>query len=136
MTTRALTRKDFELLADFRYQMRKFERFSELAAKAEGLMPQQYLLMLQIKGARGRDWASVGELADRLQIRPHAAVALVSRCEVQALVQRRPDPADRRLVRVHLTAEGERLLRRLAAVHRAELKSLEGVFQVPRIDQD
>ncbi len=129
-----LTKNDFETLAEFRYQMRRFERFSELAAQGEGIQPQQYLLMLQVKGTPGRSWATVGELAHRLQVKPNAAVTLVSRCEAQGLVARRPDPADRRQVQVHLLAPGEQLLHRLAALHRAELKSLQGVFEVPRID--
>lgn len=129
-----LKKKDFQALAEFRYQMRKFERFSELAAMKEGIKPQQYLLMLQIKGTPGRDWATVGELAHRLQVLPHAAVALVSRCEALGLVERRQDPLDRRQVQVHLLAPGEQLLQRLAALHRAELKSLQGIFEVPKID--
>jgi len=128
-----LTQADFETLSEFRYQMRRFERFSEQAAKAEGLMPQQYLTLLHIKGTPGRTWASVGEIAQRLQVQPHAAVALVSRCEALGLVERRPSESDRRQVEVHLLAHGETLLQRLAALHRAELKSLQGVFAVPHI---
>jgi len=130
----ALAKQHFETLAEFRYQMRRFERFSELAALSEGIAPQQYLLILQVKGTPGRDWASVGELAQRLQIKHHAAVALVSRCESQGLVRRQADEADRRKVQVHLTALGQQKLECLAALHRAELKSLRGVFEVPRID--
>lgn len=130
----ALTKTDFETLAEFRYQMRRFERFSELAAQGEGITPQQYLVMLQIKGTPGRAWASVGELANRLQVLPHAAVTLVSRCEALGLVERRTHDTDRRQVQVHLLDKGESVLHRLAALHRAELKSLQGVFQVPQID--
>ncbi len=129
-----LAKQDFEVLAEFRYQMRRFERFSELAAQAEGLTPQQYLVLLQIRGRPGREWASVGEIAERLQIKPHAAVALVSRCEALALVQRRPGETDRRQVQVHLLDAGLDVLERLAGVHRAELRSLRGVFEVPRIE--
>ena len=132
----ALTKSSFEALAEFRYQMRRFQRFSELAARAEGLTPQQYLLMLQVKGMPGRDWALVGELAERLQMQPHGAVALVLRCEAQGLVEKRAAEEDRRQVQVHLTPQGERLLRRLADLHRAELRSLRGVFTVPQIDPE
>lgn len=131
---RRLTKKDFESLSEFRYQMRRFERFSERAAQGEGLTPQQYLVLLHIKGVPGRDWASVGEIAERLQLQPHGAVALVTRCEAQGLVARRPSEIDRRQVEVHLRPEGEKLLERLAALHRAELRSLKGVFRVPQID--
>ncbi|MBV8605671.1 MAG: winged helix-turn-helix transcriptional regulator [Pelomonas sp.] len=134
MAAPRLTKTHFETLAEFRYQMRRFERFSELAARDAGITPQQYLLMLQVKGTPGRDWALVGELAERLQMQPHGAVALVARCEAQGLVAKQPDPADRRQVQVHLSEAGEQLLRRLADLHRAELKSLRGVFTVPQID--
>jgi len=128
-----LTQSDFETLSEFRYQMRRFERFSERAAKAEGLTPQQYLTLLHIKGRPARAWATVGEIAERLQVQPHAAVALVSRCEALDMVVRRPSETDRRQVEVHLLPHGEALLQRLAALHRAELKSLDGVFAVPQI---
>lgn len=131
---RTLTKKDFESLSDFRYQMRRFERFSERAAQAEGLTPQQYLVLLHIKGQPGREWASVGDIAERLQLQPHGAVTLVTRCEAQGLVERRQSEIDRRQIEVHLLPEGQRLLGRLAELHRAELRSLKGVFKVPKID--
>lgn len=131
---RKLSKRDFESLSDFRYQMRRFEHFSERAARGEGLTPQQYLVLLHIRGVPGRDWASVGEIADRLQLRPHGAVALVTRCEALGLVERRPSDTDRRQVQVHLQPGGQRLLERLAELHRAELRSLKGVFRVPQID--
>jgi len=131
---RKLTKRDFESLSDFRYQMRRFERFSERAAQAEGLTPQQYLVLLHIKGQPGREWASVGEIAERLQLKPHGAVTLVTRCEAQGLVERRQSETDRRQIEVHLLPVGQRLLERLAELHRAELRSLKGVFKVPKID--
>ena len=131
---RQLTKKDFESLSAFRYQMRRFERFSERAAQAEGLTPQQYLVLLHIKGQPEREWASVGEIAERLQLTPHGTVTLVTRCEALALVERRPSETDRRQVEVHLLPKGRRLLERLAELHRAELSSLKGVFKVPQIN--
>jgi DNA-binding MarR family transcriptional regulator len=129
-----LAKADFEQLSEFRYQMRRFERFSEEAAQGEGVTPLQYLLLLHIKGFPERSWASIGELAERLQAKHHGVVALVSRCEAAGLVERRADPHDRRQVQVHLLKAGEKVLVRLATLHRAELKSLEGAFRVPRID--
>ncbi|WP_087650451.1 MarR family transcriptional regulator, partial [Caballeronia choica] len=85
---RSLAKKDFEQLSEFRYQMRRFERFSEQAAHGEGITPLQYLLLLHIRGYPGRDWATVGELAERLQAQHHGVVALVSRCEALDLVRR------------------------------------------------
>ncbi|MGJ7558660.1 MarR family winged helix-turn-helix transcriptional regulator [Variovorax sp. RB2P76] len=133
-SARKLSKKDFESLSEFRYQMRRFERFSERAAQGEGLTPQQYLVLLHIKGVPGREWASVGEIAERLQLQPHGAVALVSRCEALELVARRPSHVDRRQVEVHLLPAGQKLLERLAELHRAELQSLKGTFKVPQIN--
>ena len=133
MSAARLAKSDFETLSAFRYQMRRFEHFSENAARAQGITPLQYLLLLHIKGFPGREWASIGELAERLQSQQHAVVTLVSRCEAAALVKRKLGQVDRRLVEVHLLPHGEDVLTRLAALHRAELKSLEGTFAVPAI---
>jgi len=94
----------------------------------------QYLLLLHIKGYPERDWATIGEIAERLQAQHHGVVALVSRCEALDLVRRKISETDRRQVEVHLLKAGELVLARLAEMHRAELKSLEGAFSVPRID--
>jgi DNA-binding MarR family transcriptional regulator len=132
--TRGLNKADFEQLSEFRYQMRRFERFSEQAAQEEGITPLQYLLLLHIKGYPGRDWATVGELAERLQAQHHGVVALVSRCEALQLVTRKVSQTDRRQVEVHLLRAGELLLGRLAEIHRAELRTLKGAFTIPQID--
>jgi DNA-binding MarR family transcriptional regulator len=128
-----LSKSDFEQLSEFRYQIRRFERFSENAAREAGLTPLQYLALLHIKGYPGRDWVSVGELAERLQAQHHGVVALVGRCEELGLVMRTPSSEDRRVVEVRLTAEGEAMLVRLAAMHRAELRSLQGTFFIPNL---
>ena len=122
-----LSKSAFEQLSEFRYQMRRFERFSERAARSHGVTPLQYLLLLHIKGFPGRAFAHVGELAERLQAQPHG----VTRCEARGLVQRHPSEWDGREVEVHLTKDGERLLVKLAALHRRELASIRGVFPVP-----
>src|ERR1700755_2419417 len=133
---RTLAKADFEQLSEFRYQMRRFERFSEQAAQGEGITPLQYLLLLHIKGYPDREWATIGELAERLQAQHHGVVALVSRCEALSLVRRRGSETDRRQVEGHLETAGERVLERLAELHRAELRSLEGSFRIPQIDLD
>lgn len=117
----SLKKKDFEALSDFRYQLRRFLRFSEEAVREEGITPLQYLLLLHIKGYPGREWATVGELAEKLQSHHHGTVALVSRCEKLGLVRRKASDDDRRRVEIHLTAKGERCVDRLARLHRAEL---------------
>ena len=116
-----LKKKDFEALSDFRYHLRRFLRFSEETVRKEGVTPLQYLLLLHIKGYPGREWATVGELAERLQSHHHGTVALVSRCEKVGLVKRKASAADRRQVEIHLTPKGERFLDRLAQLHSDEL---------------
>lgn len=128
---RRLTKHDFESLADFRYQIRKFVRFSEQVSRQHGITPRQYLLLLHVKGYPGRDWATVGELAERLQTKHHGVVALISRCEKQGFVERRRSSEDRRRIEIHLLENGERVLDKLARLHRAELLSLQGRFVVP-----
>jgi DNA-binding MarR family transcriptional regulator len=129
----ALTKSDFESLSEFRYQLRRFLRFSEDAAHAEGLTPLQYQMLLHLKGYPGRDWATIGELAERLQAQHHGVVALVSRCEGAGLVTRVHAAHDRRQVQVHLTAAGLATVTRVANLHRAELASLSSVFQVAKL---
>ena len=75
LSKHALSKADFSALSEFRYQMRRFERFSEAAVQAEGITPLQYLLLLHIKGCPTRDWVTAGELAERLQAKPHGVVA-------------------------------------------------------------
>jgi DNA-binding MarR family transcriptional regulator len=133
-TKTALNKEDFNVLSEFRYQMRRFEHFSDAAIQAEGITPLQYLLLLHTKGYPGREWATVGELAERLQAKPHGVVALVSRCEVSELVERRVNAKDRRCVEIHLLPAGEKILRHLAEKHRKELKSLKDIFFVPELD--
>jgi DNA-binding MarR family transcriptional regulator len=128
---RRMSKAEFETLARFRYQLRRFLRFSEEAARRKGVTPLQYQLMLQIKGFPGRDWATVVELAERLQAKHHGVVALISRCEKAGLVVRNTSRADMRLVEVQLTGKGERCLEQLARLHRAEHLSLRGEFTLP-----
>jgi DNA-binding MarR family transcriptional regulator len=128
-----LKKSQYEALSEFRYQLRRFLHFSETAARNAGLTPLQYLLMLHVRGFPGRDWATVNELADRLQMQHHGVVALLTRCEEAGLVRRQKSSADRRMVEVHLQEKGAAQLERLAALHDAELRSLGDTFQVARI---
>lgn len=123
MTNNDLKQTDYEALADFRYQIRLFLRFSEQAARAAGVEPQQHQLMLALKGAGGRNGCRIGDLAERLQIQHHSAVELASRLEEKQIIQRSRSDRDRREVYVHLTPRGERLLRELTLHHRKELRS-------------
>jgi DNA-binding MarR family transcriptional regulator len=128
----SLTKEDFEALARFRFGIRRYLRFSEETVRSHGVAPQQYQLMLAIKGFPGRDWAVVRELADRLQLRHHSVVELVNRAQSQGLVHRMTDPADARAVRVALTDQGEQLLSRLSALHRDELRRMDTALALPR----
>lgn len=127
----ALTKADFEALARFRFGIRRYLRFSEEIVRRHGLTPQQYQLLLALKGFPGRDWATVGEVAERLQLRHHSVVELVNRAQAQELVERAAHPDDARAVRVLLTVEGERVLGRLAALHRDELQRLDSILAPP-----
>ena len=131
MTSQAMSKADFEKLAHFRYQLRRFLRFSEEVTRRKGITMLQYLLMLQIKGYPGREWATVGELAERLQAKHHGVVSLISRCEAAGLVKRRISSSDKRRVEVRLTDTGDKCLEQLARLHRGELTSLHGEFAVP-----
>ena len=131
MPTRKLSKADFEILANFRYRLRRFLRFSEEVTRRHGVTPLQYQLMLQVKGFPGRDWASVSELAERLQAKHHGVVALVSRCEAAGWVTRSASESDQRRVEVRLSAAGLRCVEHLARLHREELRSVAGEFVVP-----
>lgn len=130
-----LSKANFEVLAEFRYQLRRFLRFSEEVTRDSGLTPLQYQLLLQIKGFPGREWATVGELSERLQAKHHGVVALVSRCEAAGLVSREAGRDDRRRVEVHLTPAGEQCVEHLARLHSEELLSVKDGFIVPGIDE-
>jgi DNA-binding MarR family transcriptional regulator len=116
-----LTGADYRALGGFRYQIRRFLHFSEQAARAEGLEPQQHQLMLAIRVSDDPDGPTMGELAEHLLIRHHSAVELVDRLAKRRLVERVRGLGDRRQVRVQLTAEGQSKLRWLSGAHRAEL---------------
>lgn len=130
---RSLSKAEYEVLAQFRYQLRRFLRFSEETTRRLGITPLQYQLMLQIKGFPGREWATVVELAERLQAKHHGVVALISRCETAGMVVRNSSRSDLRLVEVHLTGKGARCLEKLARLHRAEHLSLRGQFSLPTL---
>lgn len=114
---------DYKALAVLRYEIRRFLNFSEQAARAAGLEPQQHQALLAVKGLPKSKSATVGVLAERLQIQPHSAVELIDRLEARGLVRRARSTADRREVLLRPTVQGERLLRELSRSHRAELRS-------------
>ena len=119
-----LDKTQYETLAAFRYTLRKFIAFSEQAAQAAGITPQQHQALLAIKGFPGRDRVTVGELAERLQLRHHSVVGLIDRLVEDKLVAREASVEDRRRVLIQITARGEKTLAKLSAVHHDQLKSI------------
>jgi DNA-binding MarR family transcriptional regulator len=130
----ALTKQDFEALARFRSGIRHYLRFSEETVRNHGVTPQHYQLLLALKGFPDREWATVRELSERLQLRHHSVVELVNRAQARGLVDRGPHPGDARMVRVQLTDDGERTLAHLSALHRDELRRLDTALTPPTWD--
>ena len=123
VSTGAMTAAEFRALAEFRYRIRIYLNGSEEAARDAGLEPQQYMLMLALRGLPvGRD-PSIRELAERLQLRHHSVVELVDRLERRQLLRRERSRTDRRQVLLHLTPRGERILTQLARQRILELRT-------------
>src|SRR5579875_456792 len=93
-----LGKSEYEALAEFRYRLRKFLRFSENAARSVGVTPNQHQLLLAIRGFPGRDFATPTELAERLQIRHNSCLGLIHRSEVAGLIERFENPDDKRSI--------------------------------------
>lgn len=123
-SSKHLSKPQYETLAAFRYSLRKFTHFSESAAQSAGVTPQQHQALLAIKGFPGRDCVTVGELAERLQLRHHSVVGLIDRLVLEKLVVRTPSLEDRRQVLIKLTGRGEKTLEKLSALHHEQLKRI------------
>jgi DNA-binding MarR family transcriptional regulator len=123
-----IEKTEYERISRFRYRLRRFLRISEKLCKDQGLTPLQYQLLLHVKGFPDRDWATIGELAERLQAHHHGVVALIDRCEKLDLVTRKAGRSDGRVVEVHLRPKGSKLLARIAAQHQDELQLLLRAF--------
>jgi DNA-binding MarR family transcriptional regulator len=118
-----LADRDYRTLAQFRHALRVFLRFSEEAARAEGLTPSQHQLLLAIRGFPSKEPPTIGEVAEFLQVQHHSVVELVDRAVAAHLVRRSTDAQDRRRQRLSLTATGSKTLERLSAAHRSELRA-------------
>jgi DNA-binding MarR family transcriptional regulator len=112
----------YQSLAEFRYQLRRFLHFSEQAARSVGLEPQQHQLLLALKGLPEGRTATVSELAERLQIQHHSTVELINRMVEKNFLERSRDEIDQRKVIIHLTSNGEEVLRKLSLLHSTELR--------------
>ena len=133
-TAQSQAEDELRNFAWFRYNLRKFLRFSEKAARQCGVTPQQHQLMLGVAGYTGRGTATVSELAEFLQERHNSVVGLVERATQRGLVRKEHDTEDRRFVLVSLTPQGEQILARLTELHKEEVKAArEALMKVPKI---
>ncbi len=119
----SLSEEEYRALAEFRYHLRRYLHFSESALRSFGIQPQQYLLLLAIKGLPVDRQSTVSTLAERMQIANHTLVELVDRVETAGWVRRTRDPVNNRRVLLSVTPSGEALLERLSILHRMELLS-------------
>ncbi len=130
-----ISKQQFAALSDFRYRLARFLRFSEEAAREAGLTPNQYLLLLHLRGFPDRQWASVGELAQRLQASAHGTVGLVKRCEANGLVTKQRSSVDARRVEIHPTPRAIRLMEGVAVRHAEELRMLRDTFRITHVTE-
>jgi len=119
-----LQEAEYMALAEFRYQLRRFLRHMEEEVRDFGINPQQYQLLLAVKGLPKEQVPTISRLAERMQLNHNSMVELVDRCEERSLLRRVRSGTDRRQVTLSITAEGEGLLRKLASAARQELRSM------------
>lgn len=126
----AITTSDIVAVAEFRASLRRFLRRTERIARASGLTPQRYLLLLMVKGAPdGSGQSTVTELAGRLQLAQSTVTELVSRAEEAGLLVREQSETDARVAHLSLTAEGERRLLEAFTTLASERASLRDAFE-------
>ena len=120
---RSLTVGEYRRLSEFRFQIRRFLRFSEDAARSKGLEPQQHQTLLAIKGAPQGDDPTIAFLAKRMQLAHHTMVELVDRVVEKGLAVRKPSLTDRRSTLVDLTPEGVKVLGELSVLTYGEIQT-------------
>jgi DNA-binding MarR family transcriptional regulator len=135
---RMLTQAEYRKLSEFRFQIRRFLRFSEEAARIRGLEPQQHQTLLAIKGAPAGEEPTIAFLAHRMQLAHHTMVELVDRVVEKGLAARKPSTKDRRSTLVELTPEGARVLGEISVVTYAEIqtKFVELLDALQRVIED
>ncbi|MFN8592244.1 MAG: MarR family transcriptional regulator [Thermomicrobiales bacterium] len=129
MAESTISDEEYRALAAFRAELRRFLRFSEDAARAAGMSPQQHQLLLAIRGHPSDGPPTVGDLAAALQVKPHSMVGLINRTAQAGYLRREPSPTDQRVVHVMLTDAGNEVLRSLTDVHRGEHVRLDRVLR-------
>src|SRR5579884_3991527 len=117
-----LSVEQFQRLAEFRFQLRRFLHFSHLAAESAGVRHQQYQLLQCVYGMPGELDPTIANVAARMLLKHNSAVELVDRTIEQGLLRRCPDPTDHRRILLRMTPHGEKLLASLAAWHVRELE--------------
>ncbi len=127
MTRRTIS-PDFKAMAELRYQIRRFLRFSENAARQAGIEPQQHQLLLAVRGLPGNLKPTIGVLAERMQLQHHSTVELIDRLVDRGLLCRLRATDDRRQVLIKLTHDGEDFLKTLSLHHLQELQSTGPMF--------
>jgi len=118
-----LTTAEYQALAELRYRIRKFLREGDMVATETGLEPQQYLLLLMIRGIPNGQEATVSSLAERVVLKHHSVVELIDRMEAHGYVRRSRSREDRRTVLVSLLPRGEKLLEQVAQHRVGELRA-------------
>jgi len=129
-----ISQENLRNLARFRHAIRRLLHFSEEGVRQAGLTPHQHQLLLGVAGFTGTGHATIGELAEFLQLRHHSVVGLVDRAQKMGWLKRRPNPQDRRQVHVSLTTAGARKLRQLADLHRKELIGMRRSLDLLDVD--
>jgi len=125
---------DYRRLHAFRTTLRAFLRWSENSAREVGLTPAQHQLLLAVMGSEVQP-PTIADLAQDLMLRHHSAGELINRAEAAGLVQRVADDADRRHTRIKVTANGQRVLRKLAEQHLMEIRRLAPIIDMLAADE-
>jgi DNA-binding MarR family transcriptional regulator len=123
-----LSDADYQRLLTFRTQLRRFDQWSTRRAMASGLTHAQHQLLLAIRGHADSRGPTIGEVAEYLLVRHHTAVELANRTQELGFISRSRNDADRRVVRLVLTAKGRRRIRSLSAAHMEELRQLAPIL--------
>jgi DNA-binding MarR family transcriptional regulator len=118
-----ITQSEYQALAELRHRIRRFLQEGDVTAKQAGLEPQQYLLLLAIRGLPGGHEATISVLAERLSLRHHSTVELIDRMEARGYVKRMRGREDRRQVLISLQPRGEKLLEKVVLQRISELRS-------------
>lgn len=120
-----LSREQYAAIAAFRFQLRRFLVFSEAAALAAGIPPQQHQALLSVAGHVASEPPTVGTIAEQLLVAPHTAAELVSRMVEAGLLTKTRGTQDKRRMELTLTPKAEILLSQLTAAHLEELRTME-----------